>query len=147
MNKVYLTFNSLTTKHEPIKGLILPYQKWEITNPDDEIEVSDGYHTMSELYNHRYALFAALVKMYDNYKTPLGSAITCYKSKLHSDGSMDVGYFIVMMVIKKLDTSVEQISYHLPLDWWDKFNIMTLDKMWPWDGHTSDDVIKRLIEL
>jgi hypothetical protein len=110
-------------------------------------EVSDGYHTFSELYEHRYALFCALVKAYDSYKTPLGSAVTCWKSKLHSDGTMFANSFIVQMVVRKLDGSKEQISYHLPLSWWDKFTCMSIDKAWEWDGHTSKDVIERLLSL
>lgn len=110
-------------------------------------DVSDGYHTMSELYQHRYALFCALVKVYDNYKTPLGSVVTCYKSKLHNNGTMLDNSFIVTMCVNKLDTTVEQISYHLPIEWWDKFNIMELERMIPWDGHDSNDVIERLIRL
>jgi hypothetical protein len=111
------------------------------------LEVSDGYHTMTELYEHRYALFCALVKVYDGYKTPLGCNVTCYKSKLHPDGTSFYGWFIVMMIIHKLDTTIEQISYHLPIEWWDKFNIMALNRMFEWDGHTSSDVIERLLKL
>jgi hypothetical protein len=110
-------------------------------------EVSDGYHTFSELYEHRYALFCALVKVYDAYKTPLGSSVTCWKSKLHSDGTMFENSFIVQMVVRKLDGTKQQISYHLPLSWWDEFTCMSIDKAWEWDGHTSKDVIERLLRL
>jgi hypothetical protein len=112
-----------------------------------KMEVSDGYHTFSELYEHRYALFCALVKAYDSYKTPLGSAVTCWKSKLHSDGTMFDDSFIVQMIVRKLDGTKEQISYHLPLSWWNKFTCMRIDKAWEWDGHTSKDVIERLLGL
>lgn len=117
------------------------------TKSDEAEDVSDGYHTMDELYQHRYALFYALVKQYDNYKTPLGTSVRCIKSKLHADGTMFDDSFIVMMIVKKMDTSVEQISYHYPLSWWDKFNIMEFDRAPDWDGHTSQDVLKRLMEL
>lgn len=113
------------------------------------ISISDNYHSMEELYNHRYALFAALVKCYDGYKTPMGCNVTCYKSKFHADGTMYPGWFIVMLVypVGMLANERKQISYHLPLEWWDKFNIMELPRMWPWDGHTSEDVLKRLLEI
>lgn len=119
----------------------------EFTDFTNAMEVSDGYHTMSELYEHRYALFCALVKIYDNYITPLGTSISCIKSKLHHDGTMFDDSFIVMMGILKMDTTRVQISYHYPLSWWDKFNIMEMDRAPKWDGHTSDDVLKRLMEL
>jgi len=132
----------------PITSHINNY-RWEHEYQDDNdrLEVSDGYHTMSELYEHRFALFAALVKIYDNYITPLGSRVMCAKSKLHYDGTMFDGWFIVIMVIHNMDTTSQQITYHLPMSWWDKFNIIERERMWVWDGHTSDDVIKRLLEL
>jgi len=124
--------------------------EWEeiFLSESNSLEVSDGYHTMSELYEHRYALFYALVKIYDNYKTPLGSHVTCWKSKLHDDGSMfEGGWFIVGMMIAKLDSTRDHITYHYPIEWWDKFNIMELKNAPKWDGHTSQDVIERLMNL
>jgi hypothetical protein len=80
-----------------------------ISGNDNEIkkevwanDVSDGYHTMDELYQHRYALFCALCKIYDNYVTPLSSRVTVYKSKKHHDGTMYEGWFIVMMIVKRI---------------------------------------------
>lgn len=93
------------------------------------------------------ALFCALVKVYDNYKTPLGSHVICWKSKLHFDGTMFNNSFIVGMTIQKIDTTIEYITYHLPLDWWDKFNVMELRVAPPWDGHTGKNVIERLVKL
>lgn len=139
MKKVTVTYGN---KHSERKVFELA------ADNNNELEVTDGYHTFSELYEHRYALFCALVKgVYDSYKTPLGSSITCWKSKLHSDGTMFDNSFIVQMVVRKMDGTKEQISYHLPLSWWDKFTCMSIDKAWEWDGHDSKDVIKRLLEL
>lgn len=110
-------------------------------------EVSDGYHTMDELYNHRYALFCALVKIYDNYLTPLGSRVKCWKSILHHDGSFIEESFIAGMEVIQFDGTKEQITYHLPMDWWDKFKVINLINAPEYDGHTSDDVIERLMKL
>lgn len=110
-------------------------------------DISDGYHTMSELYEHRYALFAALIKVYDNYLTPLGSRVKCWKSKLHDDGTIFDDSFIVGMSIQKFDGTHESITYHLPLSWWGKFNVVELDKAPTWDGHTPKNVIERLLRL
>lgn len=109
-------------------------------------DISDGYHTMEELYQHRHALFCALCKIYDNYITPLNTRVTCWKSKLHHDGTSYPGWFIAGMTIKKVD-GVQSITYHLPMVWWNNFNLIEVDKAPEWDGHTSLDVIRRLQEL
>lgn len=108
--------------------------------------VSDGYHTMDELYQHRHALFCALCKIYDNYITPLNTRVSCWKSKQHADGTMFANWFIAGMTIAKVDGTT-YITYHLPMVWWNNFNIIEVDKAPEWDGHTSFDVIQRLLEL
>lgn len=111
------------------------------------IDVSDGYHTMSELYNHRHTLFCALTKIYDNYITPLGTSIHCYKSKLHYDGTMFDNMFIVWMQVLNFDGSITIMDYHLPNEWWDKFKLLEAPNSPEYDGHTSNDVIERLLKL
>lgn len=110
-------------------------------------DISDGHHTMTELYNHRHTLFCALVKIYDNYITPLNTRVTCWKSRVHQDGTMFDGWFIAGMEVKQFTGAIKQITYHLPISWWDKFNVMELTRAPEWDGHTSEDVIQRLLEL
>lgn len=112
-------------------------------------EVSDGYHTFTELYEHRLALTVALFKVYDNYLTPLvRTSVKCWKSKLHSDGTMfDGGYFVVGMSIIPFTGPVQQISYHYKLEHWNKFNVMELECAPEYDGHTGKDVIERLMKL
>lgn len=104
----------------------------------DDGEISDGYHTMHELYQHRMALNVALFHAWD---------ILCYnvmKSKLHHDGTMLEGYFIVAVEFGLLG----QISYHYDLKHWDKFKIKEVERIpYEYDGHTSQDVIERLIKL
>lgn len=113
--------------------------KYHITGKD--LAFGDKYHTMHELYQHRLALTAALF----NY------AITgddlevkaVMKSKLHNDGTMFDGYFIVMMI-----TEEGQISYHYDLKYWDKFQIPEVERIpVPYDGHTGADVIERLLKV
>lgn len=106
------------------------------------ISVTDGYHTMDELYDHRMALSAALFALikdcpYDN--------IVVYKSKLHHDGTMfEGGYFVVGFVAENLG----QISYHYKLEHWDKFRVDEYERApYVYDGHTSKDVIERLLKL
>lgn len=97
--------------------------------------VSDGYHTMHELYKHRMALNIALFQAWKK-------EFTVIKSKLHSDGTMFDGYFIVMAI-----TPIGQISYHYKLKYWDKFLLTEVEKAPEWDGHSSLDVIERLFSL
>ncbi len=110
-------------------------------------DIGDKYHMLSELYEHRHALFCALCKIYDNYITPFNTRVHCWKSKLHSDGTMFEGHFIAGMTITQFRGRVKYITYHLPLSWWDKFNLIVMERAPEWDGHTSDDVIKLLGEL
>src|SRR5882672_1631013 len=83
----------------------------------ENIDVSDGYHTMSELYEHRMALNVALcssILVILGLKKELVTEIQTLKSKLHNDGTMFDGYFIVMIIFRG-----EQISYHYELKYWD----------------------------
>ena len=96
--------------------------------------LSDGYHTFNELYEHRHWLFITLMCLY--------KAGEPWRSMLHDDGSSYDGWFIAGMTMTE-----GQISYHLPLEYWNALNfyhIKTYDKAPPFDGHTSEDVIKRL---
>ena len=101
-------------------------------------ETSDGYHTFNELYEHRHTLFIILCnllepKMYGKV----------WKSRLHSDGTMfDGGWFIA-----GIETPEGQATYHLPIKKWDELNVLELDRAPEWDGHTADDVLKRLSSL
>jgi len=102
----------------------------------ESMEVSDGYHTMDELYEHRITLFIALCKQYTR-----ATGFRPWRSKLHADGSSFEGWFILGL----MDEPGKQITYHLPLSKWDDVAFAdTRDKAPEFDGHTPDDVIKRL---
>jgi activator of HSP90 ATPase len=114
----------------------------KITISGDDFEISDGYHTMHELYQHRMALNIALFHIIDIYmKYPNGPQV--FKSKLHNDGTMFDGYFIVMAVIP----NIGQISYHYKLKHWDEFHIKEVEKTPEYDGHTSLDILTRLVQI
>lgn len=101
---------------------------------------SDGYHTFDELYEHRIALFVSLCAWI--VECGIGPHVWC--SRLHSDGTSIDGWFIAGIGIKH----GEQITYHLPDSEWDRCSFMTERERAPeWDGHTSEDVVKRLREL
>ena len=91
--------------------------------------ISDGYHTFGELYEHRHALFIALANSHPDL---------AWKSIKHNDGTMFPGYFIAGMALP------EQITYHLPLVLWKRLRVKILRLAPEWDGHTSRDVVDRL---
>jgi hypothetical protein len=112
----------------------------QLNNVDTNL-ISDGYHSFGELYAHRIALFIALCKVVhynSRYEFPV------WKSKSHSDRTKIDGWFIMGIGFKKGD----QISYHIPMSEWEKCWFAKEYEAAPdWDGHTSDDVLKRLMLL
>lgn len=95
-------------------------------------DVSDGFHTFGELYNHRHVLFLALMKSHPDIS---------WKSLLHADGTMFGGMFIAGM-----ELPMGQVTYHIPYyrNWDMLWNITTIDKAPKYDGHTSKMVVVRL---
>lgn len=92
-------------------------------------EISDGYHTFSELYDHRNLLFINLCKTLKN-------DFTVYVVEEHYEK-----HFLLV-----LHSNLGQISYHIGnelLYLVKDFKRRTSDEH-NWDGHTSDDVIKIL---
>ena len=90
--------------------------------------ISDGYHTFDELYEHRHALFGAVVRLYGGWK-----------SRKQSDGTCYPGWFIA-----GIKTADGQVTYHLPDRLWDKFPGTVLEIAPAYDGHTPEDVVSRL---
>lgn len=124
----------------------------ELTAKGDLVEVSDGYHTMDELYEHRITLFIALCKQLkekigaDNINGVLKASISkeVWRSKYHSDGSSYAGWFI--LGIGKANG--QQISYHLPLSHWEETDFAeTLEHAPEFDGHSPEEVLERLRKL
>jgi hypothetical protein len=98
-------------------------------------EVSDGYHTFGELYEHRCLLFLAVMKAHPGLS---------WRSRLHDDGSREPGWWAGGMHLPTGD-----VSYHLPDGLWpllDSAGIATLERAPKWDGHNSAEVLKRLRE-
>lgn len=97
-------------------------------------DVSDGFHTYDELYDHRMALTAAL--------TAAVPEISWRSREHHPDGEpMFEGFFIVGIT---LPTGV--ITYHYKFEHWEKFNhVPVIDHAPAWDGHLPKDCIERLL--
>jgi hypothetical protein len=110
---------------------------------------SDGYHTFKELYEIRKAYNIALFNEWGRkglVPNPNGSYHHKYyvhKSWKHHDGELCFGggWFIVVAVLP-----TGQISNHYKAEDWDLFNIPETEKaLFEFDGHTTQDVIDRLI--
>jgi len=90
----------------------------------------DGYHTFTELYEHRIALFAAVCNR---------ARSLSWKSRFHEDETMFLGMFIA-----GTETPEGPVTYHMEDKWWDQFKCLEVDVAPKWDGHTADDVVERL---
>lgn len=115
-----------------------------LINGCDTDLISDGSHTFGELYEHRITLFIALCRLLKHeYKLQIdGKGV--WRTRLHSDGSFIEGWFILGIST----VSGQQITYHLPSEKWDDTNFAhTLETALEFDGHTSQDVLKRLSQL
>ena len=98
---------------------------------EGDFNVTDSYHSFEELYAHRILLFIALMKTHTEIS---------WKSRLHNDGTSYDGWFVAGMHLPSGD-----ITYHIYDKFWGMLqNINTLEKSPPWDGHTSEEVIRRL---
>lgn len=107
--------------------------------------VSDGYHTIAELYDHRITLFIALCRSQAYIENEFGCSRFIWRSKFHGDGNPAYEGWFIMGIGKEKG---KQISYHLPLSRWDETDFAeTLDRAPEWDGHTSADVLERLKTL
>lgn len=94
-------------------------------NTEDKGEISDGYHTFNELYEHRVLLWINLVQ--------LQHPDICYLVENHYEGWFLLG----------VETPVGQLSYHCPNKHLDL--VENIPRRQPeFDGHTSEDVIERL---
>ena len=107
-------------------------------SPDD---LTDGYHTMAELYRQRMLWHA----MFVNTATRAGT-YKCVKSRRHHDGEpcFGGGWFIVQTVI---DGHV--VAQHYESAFWDLFHCREVETALAWDGSTplqEGDVIQRHLE-
>jgi hypothetical protein len=96
--------------------------------------ISDGYHTFNELYEHRHALFMALmVKNKENsFKT------------LRDDKNEAVwdGWFIAGM-----NLPVGMVTYHMPIQYFDHLDVAEIPYNHEYDGHDSNVVLQRILSL
>lgn len=95
-------------------------------------DVSDGYHTIEELYQHRILLFLSMC-LY----TPF---ICFYKL------DPNIPDWVIVYIYLKPEEG--QISYHIPIKYLPVIKEFAIeDQDHKWDGHTSTDVLNRLEDL
>jgi hypothetical protein len=101
----------------------------------DTNDISDGYHTFGELYEHRCRLWITLCRVIEE---------NVWRSKKHSDGTQMMGWFILGIYHGKGN----QMTYHLPESMWNDCEFAEELKEAPeYDGHTSADVLERIGRL
>jgi len=100
-----------------------------VTNDND---ISDGYHTFTELYHHRAILFSVICAVFQK---------VAWKSWKHADGTMFDDFFIVGVA-----TPDGNYTYHYKKQYWPLFRVKELEFAPKWDGHHPKDV-DRLLSL
>lgn len=133
------SFAEVDAPKETFGFLRIPIEHKLIRAEGENLEVSDGYHTFDELYDHRITLYIALCAA-----QRLFTDKEVWRSKRHSDGEICFGTG-TQFVLGIGSKSGEQVTYHIPIERWDETNFaITLEKAHEWDGHTSEDVLERL---
>lgn len=126
-----------------------------ILNTSDNIrgEYSDGFHSYTELYTFRKVYNAVLFNEWGNqkgfddginyhYNIP---KYNVHKSWRHHDGELCFGggWFIVVAMLP-----TGQITNHYKEEDWELFQIPIFETaLYEFDGHSSSDVINRLLSL
>lgn len=94
-------------------------------------DMSDGYHTFDELYEHRCALYVLLCLQAPEY---------CFWRPDFE------GWFVLYIDIPI--PGIGQISYHIPNGMFYLIeNKIKQDDDHKWDGHKSKDVVNRLLMM
>ena len=130
---------------------------------EDRGSVSDGHHTFDELYQFRKIYNALLFNEWAKQTTEIKEwakdeqgrlcakvvstkyKYDVHKSLRHHNGELCFGggWFVVVAILPS-----GQITNHYKVEDWSKFKIPTVEKaLYPFDNHTTNDVINRLLEL
>ena len=142
---------SVVTLEDTVNRII---QAWKDNNEINTGLISDGYHTFDELYEFRKVYNATLFNEWAkvdsnnisiNFSSWGVSKYDVHKSWKHHDGELCFGggWFIVVAILP-----TGQISNHYKAEDWGLFKIPEAETAkYEFDGHTPQDVIKRLLAL
>lgn len=106
-----------------ISGL---YEKGSI----DVNKISNGVHTYRELYDYCVGFFGIICNM---------NREVSWKSKVHSNGTIKDGYFIV-----GTETAEGQVTFECELCYWDSFDVIELEMAPKCGSDNSKQAIKAL---
>lgn len=131
----------------------------ERVNDNSVGSITDGYHSFDELYKFRLLYNVLLFNEWGSYKQDIHDVNTgdlighddakynVHKSWKHNDGQWCFGKEKERFIVVAM-TPDGQVSNHYKAEHWDKFKIPEKEKaLFPFDGHTSLDVINRLTKL
>ena len=123
------------TINEPFEAQKFDYES-KLGVKCDTDKVSDGYHTFGELYEHRHALFLALMRV--------AGPLSAWYAMKHSDGNPTYPGWILCGVDLP---EAGMVSYHLPERLRPEIVATGAEELkgnGKWDGHTAADVVDRL---
>ena len=112
-------------------------KKFFITSEQD---ISDGYHTFSELYDYRKIYNALLFNEWAKQ-----GKFNVHKSIRHSDGELCFGggWFVVVAILP-----TGQITNHYELKDWELFSIPEeYNAKFEYDGHTPEEAKNRMLKF
>ncbi len=100
-------------------------------------QISDGYHTFEQLYQYRMLYNALLFNEWVD-KVEVGKSKTT-----NPDGTpLDGNWFVVWAFLPN-----GMISNHYPIEHWELFKVPEVNIAVGFDGHTSTDVVERIINF
>lgn len=107
---------------------------------EDKSQISDGYHTFAELYDHRNLLWINLCLRLPRKSTFwLADHYPGWDLLVHVDYSQQT---------QEQPYLHGQMSYHVESKYRHLYESkLTQVESYSWDGHTSADVLKRLYDL
>ena len=116
------------------KDFVLDAVRNELTRRETPGEISDGYHTFNELYDHRCTLFALICADHQDI---------AWKSLKHHDGTMYDGMFVCGII-----TKYGQVNYHMNVEpYWNMIHAQELPTAPEWDGHTPKMALERIAQM
>lgn len=122
----------------------------QLAEEQESTEISDGFHTMAELYEQRALYHALYVNLAESLVHHLPGDFDVVKSWRHHDGEPCFGYtapgtrwFIVTMYLP----NGKQVTQHYPEDMWGAFHIRETEVAPLWDGHDAKEGNRRMKEF